>query len=187
MDNRVNDKNIISYQKYCNGDDEGIVEIVKEFRKPLLSYVDSFLDDLYASEDIVEDVFLKLMIKKPKIDKETSFKNWIYAIAKNKTIDYIRKNKRMVISDLTSEEMVLVLEKSGDISHQNYDFGGIQEIVDKLNVRYQLVLKLKYIDEFDNKEIAKIMGKSPHGIETLLYRAKKEVKKYLEGYKNYEK
>lgn len=54
-----------SYQRYIDGDDSGIVEIIKSYREGLILYTYGFTNNIFTAEEIVDDVFFKLMVKKP--------------------------------------------------------------------------------------------------------------------------
>ena len=60
------DNGASSYRRFLAGDETGIVEIIRLYRDGLILYINSFTQNTAEAEDIAEDVFLKLIMKKPK-------------------------------------------------------------------------------------------------------------------------
>ena len=82
------DNGASSYRRFLAGDETGIVEIIRLYRDGLILYINSFTQNTAEAEDIAEDVFLKLIMKKPKYNGKASFKTWLYTIAGNLARDY---------------------------------------------------------------------------------------------------
>ncbi|MCQ2553481.1 MAG: RNA polymerase sigma factor, partial [Clostridia bacterium] len=120
-----------------------------------------------------------LGIKKPRFSGKSSFKTWLYAIGRNVAVDYIRKeSKRSEVSidecsnlaDRQALEDAYLKEERRIVVHQ---------VLGKLKSEYRQVLWLTYFEDLSNKETAKIMRKSVHNIESLIYRAKQSLKQEL--------
>ena len=83
------DKGAEAYKRYLAGDDEGIVTLVALYRSGLILYLTTLVKDVHLAEELTEDTFFKLMVKKPRYRDKGSFKAWLYAIARNL---FIRQN-----------------------------------------------------------------------------------------------
>lgn len=171
--------NVESYIKYLNGNDEGLVEIIRDYKDGLILYLNRFVKNFSIAEDLTQDVFVKLAIKKPNFKEESSFKTWIYKIATNKALDYIKKNKISSFqsidecSDIQSGENV---ERSFLIEERKIV---LHKALNSLNDAYYSVLYLSYFENLSNSEIARIMKKNTRQIENLMYRAKLSLKDEL--------
>ena len=176
-----------SYRRFLDGDENGFVEIVRDYKDGLILYLNSFVDNFSAAEELTEDTFVKLGIKKPHFSENSSFRTWLYAVGRNTAIDYLRKQSKRdtvpidecaKIADIELLESTYLQEERKIIIHK---------AIMKLKAEYRQVLWLIYFEGFSVKEAAKIMKKSPHNIETLTYRAKQSLKSELirEGF-NYE-
>lgn len=176
------DNGASSYRRFCNeGDDSGLVEIIVNYRDGLILYLNSFVGNIHIAEELAEDTFVLLGTKKPKDKGTSSFKTWLYTIGRNIAINHPRRRSRFSLvsvddcSELESEEESLeaaVIKEEQKIS--------VHRALKKLKPEYHQVLWLIYFENFSNKEAAKIMGKSVHNIETLVYRARKSLKSQLE-------
>ena len=163
------------------------ITLYRDYKDGLILFLDSFVRNLSIAEDLAEDTFVKLGIKKPHFSSKSSFKTWLYAIGRNVAVDYIRKEARFDtapidecagLTDMQSLENAYIREERKIIVHR---------AMNKLRSEYRQVLWLKYFEGFSSKEAAKIMRKSTHNIETLTYRAKQALRSELikEGF-NYE-
>ena len=76
-----------SYCRFLDGDDEGIAELVKEYKDGLTFYLNSIVGDLCLAEELMQDTFTKLVIKRPRFRGESAFKTWLYTIGRNLATD----------------------------------------------------------------------------------------------------
>lgn len=169
-----------SYHRFLAGDDEGLHEIICEYRTGLILYLNSFVQNIHTAEELTEDTFAELAINCPKYSGKSSFKTWLYAIGRNITIKYLRKHAKLSIVPLESQKN-LADEKNIE---SNYIKSEQKRIVHKalhsLKSEYRQVLYLSFFEEFSNTETAIIMKKNKRQIETLLYNAKLALKSELE-------
>ena len=77
-----------SYDRYLAGDDSAMGDLVREYKDGLTLFLNSFTNDLFEAEELMEETFFKLAYKKPKYSGKSSFRTWLYSIARNLAIDY---------------------------------------------------------------------------------------------------
>lgn len=171
-----------SYRRFCiQGDESGLVEIIKDYKDGLIFYLNTFVCNIHTAEDLAEDTFVLLFTKKPKDREIRSFKTWLYTIGRNIAIYHLRRrSKKQEISaelcdELASEEKRL---ETAFIREERKVY--IHRALMKLKPEYRQVLWLIYFEELSSKEVASIMKKSAHSVETLAYRARKSLKLQLE-------
>ena len=171
-----------SYRKYRDdGDESGLVEIIRDYKDGLIFYLTSIVGDIHTAEDLTEDTFVLLGTKKPKYKGKCSFKTWLYTIGRNKAIDHLRKKKRLGETPL--EEAPEVSDEENDLEKdyiKEEQKIQIHRTLRTLKPEYRQVLWLVYFDGLAVKEAAKVMKKSIHSTETLVYRARKALKVRLE-------
>ena len=175
------DNGASSYRRFReDGEPEGLAEIIRDYKDGLILYLNSLVGDPVTAEELAEDTFVLLGTKKPKDKGKGSFKTWLYTIGRNIAVDRLRRNAR---------RREVSLDDAGElISDENLEQGYIREerkialhrALTKLKSEYRQVLWLTYFEDFSAKETAKVMKKSVHNIETLVYRARKALKTQLE-------
>ena len=176
------DNGASSYRRFRDdGDESGLVEIIRDYKDGLIFYLNSFVGNIHTAEDLAEDTFVLLGTKKPKDKGKGSFKTWLYTIGRNVAIDHLmRTSKKCELSIQDCPELMRD-EESLEVSYIREERKiTVHRALGKLKSEYRQVLWLVYFEGFSNKEVAAVMNKSVHNIETLVYRARKSLKSQLE-------
>src|SRR4028119_1274769 len=74
------------------GGEDGFEELVRRYQRPITSYVYRMLSDYEAALDVTQEVFIKVYNSLGKYSSEYKFSTWLYRIAHNAAIDYMRRN-----------------------------------------------------------------------------------------------
>ena len=170
-----------SYRRFLDGDDDGIVEIIRDYKDGLILYLNSFTGNIHCAEELMEETFVKLVTRKPGFRGKCSFKTWLYAIGRNVAIDYLRHNSKISgtpiedYADLAAEEESM---EQAYLKEERRIF--LHRALARLNPEYRQVLYLIYFEDFDNAGAATVMRKSRRQMENLIYRAKRSLKSELE-------
>ena len=175
------DNGASSYRRYLNGDNEGIADIVREYKDGLILYLNGYVDNLYTAEDLMEDTFFRLMTKKPRFSGKSSFKTWLYAIGRYVAVDWIRRESKQ--TNLSPEDMEQYRKDESDLERsyiREERKMAVHRSLRKLAPDYRAVLWLVYFEDFSNREAAAILKKNDRQMKNLLYRAKQSLKSELE-------
>lgn len=169
------------YRRFLNGDDDGLREIIDIYYNRLMLYTNGIVNNILDAEDIVQDTFVRLAVKKPKFNGKSEFKTWLYVIARNCAYNFVKRHKSR-FSDLSIDEYTYLsdnidMEKQYLVSEQNII---LHNTLRELKPEYFQVLYLLYFEDLKTDDISKIMHKSKRQIGDLLYRAKKSLKTKLE-------
>ena len=167
-----------NYRRFLDGDEGALAEIILSYKDGLILYLNGFVGDLVTAEELTEETFVKLVLKRPGFYRTSAFKTWLYAIARNTAMDYLRRHKRQDVPledcpNLADEEE---LERS---YIRRDDKLLLHACMKKLKPEYRQVLWLAYFEGFSCQQIGRIMKKTTHGVETLAYRARLALKKIL--------
>jgi len=169
-----------NYERYLAGDDGGLVEIIKEYGTGLTFYLRGYSNDMSEAEELTEDTFVSLAIKKPKFKSKSSFKTFLYTIGRNLALDRYRKSKNRV---LPLDEK-LDYDVQTDDSEKKYIKSEINAYLYKclanLPLEYRQVIWLVYFEELNYREVGKIVKKSEHAVANTAYKARKLLKIDLE-------
>lgn len=169
-----------SYRRYLAGDDEGLHEIIREYRAGLILYLNSFVQNIHTAEELTEDTFAELAIRCPKFSGKSTFKTWLYAIGRHITAKHLRTHAKLSIVPLESQEYLADEESIENNYIKSEQKRAVHKALHRLKPDYRQVLYLSYFEGFSNAETAAIMQKSARQIETLLYNAKKALRTELE-------
>ncbi|MCB1063262.1 MAG: sigma-70 family RNA polymerase sigma factor [Verrucomicrobiae bacterium] len=150
---------------------DAIVEsALREFEGPLTGYVAGLLGgDWDRARDVVQDTFLKLYQQDPGTVQDR-LKSWLYTVARNRSIDIIRKDKPMTI---TSNEAFETLDDwrpdPSAEAEQKERHAEVLLLVDRLPENQREVIRLKFQSDLSYKEIADITELSVSNVGFLLH------------------
>ena len=174
------DNGASSYRRFLEGDDNGISEIVNDYKDGLILYLNKYVSNIHIAEDLAEDTFFKIMVRKPRYTKKYTFQAWLYAIGRNVAIDHIRKQAKYAKTSVDDLEMLVSEEETLEQAYiKDEEKIMIHRVLEHLKPEYKQVLWLVYFEGFSNEQAARIMKKSRHQTETLVYRAKRALKREL--------
>ena len=174
------DSGASSYRRFLEGDDNGIAEIVNDYKDGLILYLNKYVSNIHIAEDLAEDTFFKIMVRKPRYTKKYTFQAWLYAIGRNVAIDHIRKQAKYAKTSVDDLEMLVSEEETLEQAYiKDEEKIMIHRVLEQLKPEYKQVLWLVYFEGFSNEQAAQIMKKSRHQTETLVYRAKRALKREL--------
>jgi len=174
------DHGACSYRRFLDGEESAFDEIMKELFHGLVFFVDRYVHDVHAAEDIAIDAFSDLIVHKHRYNFKVSLKTYLYMIGRSRALDYMKHRKviELVELDEASEPA------SGEKSLEEQALAGerkrvVNAAVAGLPADMQVVIHLIYFEEMTYEEAAKVMKKNRKQVDNLLYRAKKELRSLL--------
>lgn len=150
------------------GDIKNINYIVNTYGDMLFRVAYQYTRNRSEAEDITQDVFVA-MLKKIPFKSEEHLKAWLIRVAINKSINYLKSNRKKVLS----------LDENIDVATEHSESGEMEELLE-LPEFDRSVIYLYYYEGYSIKEIAKITGKSANSINIRLFRAREKLKTLLE-------
>jgi RNA polymerase sigma factor (sigma-70 family) len=150
--------------------------LYKNYRKLILNTVFRFVRDKHTSEDITQEIFIKVFKKIDKYKNNNNFDSWIRKVAVNKSLDYLRKKKYETLSDDLS---YIVVYDDSEYKEDEYRLVVINSLIDKLSDHYKDVFKLYYIDELSHKEIAEKLSINIGTSKSNLFKARNKIRKLM--------
>lgn len=169
-----------SYRRFLDGDDEGLREIIREYHYGLLMYLNNFVRNVHIAEDLTEDTFAEIAVKRPRFHGRSRFKTWLYAIGRNLACKYIRRSARETVMPLAAAEEVAAEENLERNCIRDEQKIALHRAMSGLRTEYRQVLWLTFFEDLSNEEAAKVMDRKKRQIENLLYNAKKALKEELQ-------
>ena len=170
-----------SYRRFLDGDDNGMIELVRDYKDGLILFLNRYVNNIHTAEDLTEDTFVRLATKKPRFQADHSFKTWLYAIGRNIALNYLKREKRISGQPLEKYEKTLaeenLLERSYLLEERKIQ---VHRTLSQLQPEYARILYLKFFEELTNEQIARILKKNKRQIENLTYQAKQSLKAKLE-------
>ena len=172
---------------YLAGDEKSLEILFGRYLKPIYSFVYRYVSGAHDVEDITQEVFVRIWRNLKKFDQNKSFKTWIFSIAKNAAIDFLKKKKAIPFSEFENEEkeniLIETLADPSPLPQELLERTDMKRVLnaamEKLSPKYRMVLFLRYNDHFNFREISESLGESLHTITSRHRRALIKLKKLL--------
>lgn len=171
------------------GDEGAFRELYDAFSSRVYNTALGFLQSAEDAEDVTQEIFVLIYRSIKNFNRESSLSTWIYRIAVNKSLEFIRSKKRKkrfatVKSIFAKEETEEPVEfiHPGIIAENKDRARVLFEAIGRLTENQKTAFLLNKIDNLSYKEISEIMKVSLSSVESLIFRARENLKKQLSSY-----
>ena len=178
-------------------DQKAYAELMKRYWEPVYFMLLRMINNKDDAEDLTIEAFGKAFKHLDQYSKNFAFSTWLFKIASNNAIDFLRRNKEhkgtlslnKSIDNDGGEELSALIKGTGlnpeesVIRKQNID--RIRIIIDKLKPNYREIVELFYIEELSNEEIAKKVNLPLSTVKTRLFRARDLLLTIVKRHKNF--
>lgn len=165
-----------------SGDDAAYAKLLQRYKRPVYQMILKMIRNVDDAEDLTIESFAKAFRNLDRFKKDFTFSTWLFRIATNNTIDFIRKKKLNTLSienTFTDDDGQSV---SIEVEDENLDPQEeairaqkaelIQMFVDKLPAKYQKLVRLRYFHELSYEEIAEDLDAPLGTVKAQLHRAR---------------
>jgi len=161
-------------RKYLKGDESSLEVLVQKYMSHIYGFLFKYVKDEAVAQDLTQEVFLKVWKNLKKIEKNKNFKSWLYTVAKNTALDYIKKKKAVPLSYFEDETGKNVLTErltdKGRSPSQLYELKENKAVflsaIENLSIKYKTVLSLYYYEYLNFREIAEKLKKPINTIKS---------------------
>ena len=177
-------------KQFQDGDTEAFNPLVLKYQQKIYNLIYLRVHDRETAKDLCQDVFLKAFKALSNFKGECTFYSWIYRIAENCTIDFLRKQKhRMVLSleklSANTEDRLQMTDMSPSSCQilENEELGNIiRKAVNRLSSHQQRIFDLRYREQLSIKEISLHLNCTEGTIKRHLYNARQKLQSMLLPY-----
>lgn len=169
------DNGASSYRRFLDGDESAFDEIMKELFYGLVFFIDRYVHDTQAAEDIAIDAFADLIVHRHRYNFKVTLKTYLYMVGRSRALDYLKRRKGINLVELSLAENLEDAKSLEEIVLADERKRAINLALQKLPEDMHMAVHLIYLDEMTYEEAAKIMKKSRKQVDNLLYRGKKEL------------
>lgn len=177
----MTDKELVN--KIKSGDQSAFYFLVKQFQHQVLNTCYRFLLNKQDAEDVSQDVFVEIFLSIAHFRGDSKLSTWVYRVAVTKCLDEIKRRKRKkrissagrflgldfvsdwLMSDSKADEKYLA--KEGMLE--------LEKILSKLSQNQRIAITLSKMEGYSNAEVAEIMQLTKVAVESMIYRAKKNI------------
>ena len=143
----------------------GFAELVRANQSRVFSIAYHFLHDRAIAEEIAQDVFLKLHQALPSFESETHITAWLCKVTSHRCIDYARRRRKYVSIDEIPEPAVGAAPGDPIMARR------LRRLVASLPPKARIVVVLRYQEDMEPEEIARVLGWRLNTVKSQLYRS----------------
>jgi RNA polymerase sigma-70 factor (ECF subfamily) len=177
------------------GETGAFQSLVEQYQDRVINTCYGFVRDREDAKDIAQEVFIEIYQSLEKFREDAKLSTWIYRISVTKSLDFLRRKNRKKrmgqfkklfnVDDIAER----IEQPSGNNPDKNMEAREraqiLQQAMDRLPENQKIAITLSKYEDFSNKEISEIMNTSVSSVESLIHRAKVNLKKKL--YRYYDK
>jgi RNA polymerase sigma factor (sigma-70 family) len=177
--NARKDFNLVSRAK--DGDQKAYAELMQRYKDSIYFMALKMVNNKDDAMDLTVDTFGKAFEKLDKYKPDFAFSTWLFRIATNNCIDFIRKKRLNVVSlhtlseeDIEEKQMQVRAEglNPEESSIKKQESEKLKSIIEQLPLRYRKLIILRYYDELSYEEIAKQLNIPLGTVKAQLFRAR---------------
>ncbi|MCI2046615.1 MAG: sigma-70 family RNA polymerase sigma factor [Faecalibacterium sp.] len=165
------------YRRYLSGDNDALRELLERHRRGLILFLYGMVGSMEEAEDLMMDAFAAVLAKEKTFYGGSSFKTWLFAIARHKAGSFLRKRH---FTEAEPEIVSLAQEEPDEQLFQTERRRILFSAMTRLHAEYRQALILFYFEDMDCQTMASVMKISRRKASDLLYRGKQALKKELE-------
>jgi len=169
-----------SYRRYLDGDEAAFDDILKAYRDNLTFFINRYVHDPDAAEDLAIDTFMYLIVYPWRYNFLTPLKTYLFMIGRSRALDYLKHRKKLsmvpledvpnsLADEVCLEELILLDERKQ----------ALNRALTQLPEEMQLAVHLVYFEDLTYEDAAKVMKKNRKQVANLLYRAKEKLRTIL--------
>jgi len=176
-------------ERALQGDQQAYTELLGKYRGAIFNLVFKMVKNKEEAEDLVQETFVKAFSALPSFDERFAFSTWLFKIATNNCIDYLRKKKLKTFSiDKPTES------KEGEIKQSFEDVKSpdpeattiekektslIELAIESLPLKYRDAIILRHKEDKSYEEISEILNLPIGTVKARIFRAREKLKQYL--------
>ncbi|MBO6577311.1 MAG: RNA polymerase sigma factor [Rhodothermales bacterium] len=166
-------------EAFQSGDEFAFVSLYNRYKGPVYAFCVKMLSDREVAADVMQDTFLRLYEHRDRLMKTSSFKSWLFTIARNQCLNTMRRDRRLVgmgdhIAELEADSTPIQhMEKSERIAL-------VGAFLMKLSPDYREVLILREYQNLSYEEIAAVTRSTVSAVKSRLFKARRKLAKLMQ-------
>lgn len=180
MRNNLNDHEILKLLQVEGRENHAFDYIVESYKERLYWHIRKILIDHSDTDDVLQNTFIKVWKGLPGFRQESTLYTWIYRIATNEALNFLKQKKTRFFLPILNLEKKL----SECLAEDEYFCGDdiqlkLQKAILKLPEKQRLIFNMRYYDDMKYEEISQILGVTVGALKASYHHAVKKIEKYI--------
>lgn len=174
------DVKILSLIRNKTSVEQGFRLLMDTYQEKLYNHIRRMVGEHEDTNDVLQNVMIKVYKNIEKFEQNSALYTWLYRIASNETISYLRSKKRKATSSIDNEELGL---NKNLYAEQSVDGEEAEKILkmalEELPDKQKLVFNMRYFDEMSYREISEVLNTSVGSLKASYHHAVKKIESYI--------
>lgn len=157
-------------------------DIVNQYSKPLYWKIRRIVINHEDANDILQNVFIKAWNNLDDFRNKSKVSTWLYRIAINESLDFIRKQKTALILDSETDGTIVNRLMADEYFDGDETMAQLQQVIASLPEVQRVVFNLRYYDEMKYSEISKLLNTSEGALKASYHIAVKKITEYFRNH-----
>ena len=178
MKQTISDTDILNKISDDDSFDSGFRLLVKEFQEPLYWHIRRLVHRHEDADDVLQNTFLKVVKSIHGFNRQSKLYTWLYRIATNETLDFLKKNKSKLKVFVGEDRMSAMAKEDPYFDPDEVQLRLIKAI-ETLPEKQRVVFNLRYYDDMSYKEMSDVTDTSIGALKASYHHAVKKIEKYI--------
>lgn len=174
---KIKDDEIIFLLHRKETQEKGLRMLMDSYQSKLYWHIRRFVEDDDSAKDILQETFIKVYQNFHQFKKESQLYTWLYRIASNEALLFLKKNKIQKIENSAEKYLENKIDSSNLYSEKALIL--LEKAIQKLPEKQKIVFTLRYYDNLPYDEISKILEMSVSTLKTNYHYAKEKIEQYI--------
>lgn len=169
-----------AYRRFLAGDDNGLECVIGLYKDSLIFFIMQYVGSFDIAEELTEDTFVALAVKRPLFSEGAKFRTWLFTIARNKALNYLKSaafRKNVPIDE--AEDVFLPGSPEQRLLEQER-YRALYGAIGSLSANQREMVCLVYFEEMSVAQAASVIHKTQRQGNSILFRARQNLKTVLE-------
>lgn len=177
------EKDFLIELQSANTQEQAFRKLVQLHQKSLYWHIRKIVITHEDADDVLQNTFIKAFRAINSFKGDSKLFSWLYRIATNESITFINKRAKERKTDITTYKEKLINSLQQDVLFDGEKIQIIlQEAINKLPQKQQLVFNMKYFDNLKYDEMSEILDTSVGALKASYFHAVKKIKKHIENH-----
>ena len=178
----ISDEDLLLLLQQPQGLERGFSLLMNKYQERLYWQIRRLVVEHEDANDVVQNCFIKVFRSISKFEGKSKLYTWLYRIATNEAITFLKQKKRKATSSIDGEALNLANRLEAD-TYFDGDLAQIklQKALNELPEKQRAVFNLRYYEEMSYKEMSEVLDTSVGALKASYHHAVKKVEGYLRG------
>jgi len=171
-------KNLVRRSR--EGDSQSMGLLYEQFKGRMFSLAYRYTYNAASAEDLLQDIFIRVFTHLETLDKDEAFAGWMYRIAVNTCLSYLRSNKKVLQQSVPLSSVEYTVGENTQNESEKMLKKPLEEAIQSLSTKLKSVFLLHDVQGFKHREIAQMLGCTVGTSKSQLFKARMKIRQKLE-------